>query len=117
MLADCYLQIQSHLEQFEEWRREDSAQIQQLTEQIKKLRTQPSPPPFLSADDIRSNVRQIIVEQLLHEVTPILDQFRSACLQNKDQILGELDKQLQPTLVLTNDICYRAHQQITSRTD
>lgn len=104
--------IEGYFKKFDEWQQEESAQIQQLTDQIINLHSFRHPTPrLLEIEDIRPKLRELVITKLESEVMPVINHFRAACSQNNEHLVKELYKKLKPTLDLTADICRRAREE------
>jgi len=108
-----------HLSQFELWRQDDKAKIEEMGEQLRTLHLQRKTPKSqmmtptaftlqpAQLDGILLRMQPIIIGHLQKEVQSIFDALRSRCLENHEGMKGLIEELMTPVLVMTEDICHR----------
>ncbi|KAF8808077.1 hypothetical protein BYT27DRAFT_7190198 [Phlegmacium glaucopus] len=107
-------EAEAYFLQFEQWKQDDMAKLQEMADQLQKLHlrrkipTMPTPTvPPAQLDGILLLMRPVVIDHLHKEVQPIFDALRGRCLENHEGMKGLIEKLVAPALVLTDDICHR----------
>jgi len=107
-------EVEVHCSQFQQWRQNDKAIIQQMTEQLQTLHLHhklpktsvPALPPA-QLDGMILQLRPVVIDHLQKEVQPILDALRNRCLENLEGSKNMIEELVKPALAMTDDICHR----------
>ncbi|KAF5375537.1 hypothetical protein D9615_009190 [Tricholomella constricta] len=110
-LEDAQHQMRSYLEQYREWKAEDDAKIQELTERLRILKPLPKPLPAPRIEDIRQSMCELVNNSLGEIGSQVVEKLSLACAQNNEELVKEIYTKLQPTLDLTASIFEHAKRQ------
>ncbi|KAG6889990.1 hypothetical protein C0995_012950 [Termitomyces sp. Mi166 len=113
--SDLEVLLADYLQQLEQWKQEDTALIERLTQQIKSLHTKKRPTrvPF-DQEELKERMKEYTLHKMTEQVYSLLHTIQEAAKNNSKTFVSEILKQLDPILEVTNEVCRRA-EAITSR--
>ena len=115
-MIKCKLQAELQISEYQQLHAAEVEEIRALTEQVKTLHLHipVSPPPnattleAVQIDNMLNHIRPIVISQLERDLTPIFATLRQRCLENQNNLTGEIDEMVKPILAMTDEIFQRA---------
>lgn len=102
-------QAEKQFSEFDQRNQADDADIMELTEQVQQLFLYKRPTahaPVLptTIEDHLDRIRPFVVEHIKEDLTKIFENLLIRCKENQEQTGEEIDKMLQPLIVLTEQV-------------
>jgi hypothetical protein len=116
-LIECKLQAELQLSEFQQLRAAEEEEIRVLTEQMQTLHLHNpvSPTPNATTtlapvqiDNMLDHIKPIVISQLETDLAPLFATLRQRCLENQNNLTGEIDEMVKPILAMTDEIFQRA---------
>ena len=115
-MIECKLQAELQLSEFQQLRAAEEEEIRVLTEQMQTLHLHNPVPSTQNAttlepvqiDNILDHIKPIVISQLETDLAPLFATLRQRCLENQNNLTGEIDEMVKPILAMTDDIFQRA---------
>jgi hypothetical protein len=110
------LQAELQISEFQQVHAEEEEEIRVLTEQVKTLHLHnpASPTPNATTleqvhiDNMLGDIKPVVISQLKRDLAPIFATLRQRCLENQNNLTGEIDEMVKPILAMTDEIFQRA---------
>jgi len=115
-LIECKSQAELRLFEFQQLREVEDAEIRMFLEQMQTLHLH-KPVSFtpnattlepVQIDNMLDYIKPIVISQLERDLTPIFATLRQRCLENQNNLTGEIDEMVKPILAMTDEIFQRA---------
>lgn len=117
-MIKCKLQAELQLSEFQQLRATEEEEIRVLTEQMQTLHLH-NPVSSISnlnattlapvqIDNMLDHIKPIVMSQLETDLAPLFATLRQRCLENQNNLTGEIDEMVKPILAMTDEIFQRA---------
>ncbi|KAJ3511347.1 hypothetical protein NLJ89_g4143 [Agrocybe chaxingu] len=108
-------EAEQQFKEFEHWKESDTAQIQQLTDKLKKLYlhkrvNSSSPSPRFSPitlEVLLEHFKPVLLARMHEDLSPVFRALRDRCFENQERVKAEIDEMVKPALKQTDEICQR----------
>lgn len=115
-MIEYKLQAELQISEFQQLHAAEEEEIRVLTEQVKTLHLHNpvSPTPNATTleqvqiDNMLDHIKPVVISQLERDLAPIFATLRQRCLENQNNLTGEIDEMVKPILAMTDEIFQRA---------
>lgn len=110
------MQAELQLSEFQRLRAAEEEEIRVLTEQMQTLHKHNPVSPTANTttlapvqiDNMLDHIKPIVISQLETDLAPLFATLRQRCLENQNNLTGEIDEMVKPILAMTDEIFQRA---------
>ncbi|KIM47502.1 hypothetical protein M413DRAFT_439168 [Hebeloma cylindrosporum] len=101
--------------EFQQLRAAEDQEIRELTQKMQTLHLHKPVPSTLHStlepaqiDSLLDHIKPVVISQLESDLAPIFATLRQRCLDNQNNISGEIDEMVKPIIAMTDEIYQRA---------